>query len=984
MKKILLFILLFISLCYKVQAENVTLVSDRFDDTYVYYYDSNLGRTRYLEASKYSFNGNIAYCLEIGKHISSINYNTSNSFDSINIKKDDLDYIKLISYYGYDYPGHQTDAYYMATQELIWVRLIRTSIKWTNGFNPDSFHLHNLETDEILRLYRNHNKKPSFNGNTIDFVLGKEMVIEDSNNVLEQYDVTSNDAYIDGNKLVLKSGFHDNKIVLKRKIYNNKSFILYSSGISQRMMSVGSIDSDIVSIDVNLTGGSLSIKKYDRDTLSDTPTGEGSLLGAEYELYDSNNNLVTTLITGSKEKVDNLPLGKYYLKEKKASTGYKLDTNTYDVEVTLDNLDTSLTLYEEIIRRDIDLFKVLGTNETGIMTSEEGITFEFYDKDNNLVNSVVTDSDGHAYVNLPYGKYKVHQVNSIEGYYKVEDFYISNYEDNDKPIYKLLSDSEIRAKVKVIKKDIDTNENIVNSNIRFKIYDKNKKEYVSFKVNYPDTQVIREFKVNDKGEFITPDELGPGDYILYEVDDMMDGYLYNEEGVEFSIGENSNLIKEEDDVIIEVPFFNKKVTGKIIIDKYGEDIIYKGDSFYYKEIYLDNVVFDLYADEDIYSNGDLIYNKDELVKNIITDDAGHIEVDNLPLGRYRLKEISSNNDNVVSEEESIIELNYIDQHTKVVEKKLNIYNYLEKGKLTINKYETGTNVGLSNTLIEIKTSDDIVVYKGYTDENGKITIDNLMYGDYYLSEVESTTGYKILDDKIYFSIDKDEVVLDVYNDRLEVPITGLSSSTINILISLGIMVFIFLLCIFFDKIIIRIISIIMIMLGVIYMGFNFNRGYLDDIKNKTAIKDYKDNVINDTYEEKYRYKAILSIPSIGLERGILDIDNEYNSAKYNIEVVDNNMDRIVLASHNGDYYNSYFGKLKDLELGDNIDYYFDNKIYRYIYSESYNIKKTGEADIYTNKDKKAIVLITCMDENDDAQVVRIGYLKEVLPYDNRE
>ena len=176
----------------------------------------------------------------------------------------------------------------------------------------------------------------------------------------------------------------------------------------------------------------------------------------------------------------------------------------------------------------------------------------------------------------------------------------------------------------------------------------------------------------------------------------------------------------------------------------------------------------------------------------------------------------------------------------------------------------------------------------------------------------------------------------------------------------------------------------MIIIGVIYMGFNFNRGYLDDIKNKTAIKDYKDNVIDNTYDKKYRYKAILSIPSINLERGILDMDNEYNSAKYNIEVVDNSEDRIVLASHNGDYYNSFFGRLKDLELGENIDYYYDNKIYRYIYSESYNIKKTGEADIYTNKDKKAIVLITCMDENEDAQVVRIGYLKEVLPYDNRE
>ena len=256
-----------------------------------------------------------------------------------------------------------------------------------------------------------------------------------------------------------------------------------------------------------------------------------------------------------------------------------------------------------------------------------------------------------------------------------------------------------------------------------------------------------------------------------------------------------------------------------------------------------------------------------------------------------------------------------------------------------------------------------------------------MYGDYYLSEIDSATGYKILEDKVFFTIDKDELSLDIYNERLDVPITSISFSTLNLLVCLGIMIFVLISCIFFDKLVIRIISIMMILLGITYMMLNFNKGYIDDIKNKKAILDLKDNKITENYDEKYKYKAILSIPSINLERGIVNIDSEYNSAKYNIELVDEDSNRIVLASHNGDYYNSYFGKLNDLELGEVIDYYIDSKIYRYIYSESYSIKKTGEADIYTDRDKKAMVLITCMDENDDAQVVRIGYLKEVLPLD---
>ena len=91
-------------------------------------------------------------------------------------------------------------------------------------------------------------------------------------------------------------------------------------------------------------------------------------------------------------------------------------------------------------------------------------------------------------------------------------------------------------------------------------------------------------------------------------------------------------------------------------------------------------------------------------------------------------------------------------------------------------------------------------------------------------------------------------------------------------------------------------------------------------------------------------------------------------------------DIIVLASHNGNNYNSYFGNLKNISLGDTINYYYDGKIYKYIYTDSYDIKKDGYADIYRKKGNKCIVLVTCKDGRNDGQTVFIGYLDEILEY----
>ena len=177
-----------------------------------------------------------------------------------------------------------------------------------------------------------------------------------------------------------------------------------------------------------------------------------------------------------------------------------------------------------------------------------------------------------------------------------------------------------------------------------------------------------------------------------------------------------------------------------------------------------------------------------------------------------------------------------------------------------------------------------------------------------------------------------------------------------------------------------IVGLFVIITSILYFGLKIYNHYNDIKNNDKAVEAVLNKKIDSLDNLKYRYKAVLEIPSIKLKRGILDIDNKYNKAKYNIELIKEKDDIIVLASHNGNNYNSYFGNLKNISLGDTINYYYDGKIYKYIYTDSYDIKKDGYADIYRKKGNKCIVLVTCKDGRNDGQTVFIGYLDEILEY----
>lgn len=980
MKKIILLIAVLTFLLPKVSASEVTLSIEKIYDIYAYFYDSEMGKSRYVYAEKFYFDGTLAYCLELGKNIYGGKYNSNPSFADLNISEEKLNKLKLIIHYGYEYQNHNTDNYFLATQELIWNEMSDISLTWVKTMTPSKVIDVSAELNEIQNLINTHYTKPSFDGDEIEVTLGEPLVLEDTNGVLNKFTTTSEGVSIEGNKLIITKDFDSEEITFTKANYTQDSFLLYTSGESQKMMSNGVVEEVTSTLKVKLTGGSIELTKLDKDTSTNVPQGEGTLKGAIYELYNEEGVLKGTITTGTNDKLDNLPLGKYTLKESTSSKGYLLDSNTYNIEITKENLNIKIDVYEEAIKRKIEIFKVFASNTTGALSPESGITFEVYDKNNILIDTLITDSEGYATVTLPYGTYTFKQTTTTKNYYKVDDFKITISEYNEKPIYKLLSDSEITAKVKIIKKDLDTKENIVNSSIKFKIFDVTNNKYLSLKVSYPENKETTEFQIDKNGIFITPEALPPGDYIIEEIQESMNGYLYNSEKIPFTIGENTNFIEENGEAYLEITFYNKPAKGCLNIIKYGEEIIYKDNSYYYKEIQLKDVIFNLYAKEDVYENGILIYQKDDLVKELTTDEEGKITEGNLPLGKYYLKEIITSNNHVLDDTIYDVELTYKDELTPVVTQSIKIKNYLYKGALTINKYETGTTKSIPNTLIEVRTKDNKVIYKGYTDSNGQIFLEDIPYGEYYLSEVEASTGYRLLEDRITFEINDETQEITIYNERIKVPNTGYSLSTLDIFVIISTLLGVFLIVFFPKEKRTVFLSILIIILGITYFVIVIYKYQNDKVSNDKSVTAYINNQIETVTEEKYQYKSILEIPSINLKRGVLAIESEYNSAKYNIELIKEDDNTIVLAAHNGNNLNSFFGNLHNIELGDSINYYQDGVFYNYIYSESYDIKKNGYADIYRKDNERSIILITCKDNTDDAQTVYIGYLKETSTY----
>ena len=245
MKKLFTF-LLFLSICltshYNVQAlDSAKITYHRLDNIVYNRKIGNNFKTNYV--TMFKLNDRIAYCVEPGVEITESYYDIYTDWSKVNFTDELKEYIEKLGYYGYEYPGHQTSRYYIAAQELIWKAVKpETEVVWTTGKNYTGEVIDvSKEKEEILSLVQKHDLKPSFSEKSFKAVVGNKIVLEDENNVLDDYEISSSeyhDVVKEGNTITITLNSEvvpEETLTFTRKHYDDAPLLVYSKAKSQTL-----------------------------------------------------------------------------------------------------------------------------------------------------------------------------------------------------------------------------------------------------------------------------------------------------------------------------------------------------------------------------------------------------------------------------------------------------------------------------------------------------------------------------------------------------------------------------------------------------------------------------------------------------------------------------------------------------------------------------------------------------------------------------
>ena len=226
---------------YNVQAEEVRITYNKLKG--IAYNQKIDGKLKSNTVTMFQMGDRIAYCVEPGVEITNNYYDIYTDWSKVNFTDELKEYIEKIGYYGYEYPGHQTNYYYIAAQELIW-KAVRPDIEvtWTTGENMTGNVIDiSKEKEEILDLVNKHDLKPSFSETLVKDEVGKTITLTDENNVLNDYDISESSYHKvvkDGNKLIITlndSLVPEETLKLTRKHYDDAPLLVYSKGNSQKL-----------------------------------------------------------------------------------------------------------------------------------------------------------------------------------------------------------------------------------------------------------------------------------------------------------------------------------------------------------------------------------------------------------------------------------------------------------------------------------------------------------------------------------------------------------------------------------------------------------------------------------------------------------------------------------------------------------------------------------------------------------------------------
>ena len=157
-----------------------------------------------------------------------------------------------------------------------------------------------------------------------------------------------------------------------------------------------------------------------------------------------------------------------------------------------------------------------------------------------------------------------------------------------------------------------------------------------------------------------------------------------------------------------------------------------------------------------------------------------------------------------------------------------------------------------------------------------------------------------------------------------------------------------------------------------------------DFDNATDEETTEEGIVEEVIESNvdneqvYEYYiATLEIPKINFSRGFYDKNSSLNKLYTNIKMLnessypDEEKGNVIIAGHSGNYFNSYFGNLWKLSIGDVAYINYKNVKYEYKIVNIYTEAKDGDVLIRRNPEKSVLTLITCTKDDETTQTIYI-------------
>ena len=506
-----------------------------------------------------------------------------------------------------------------------------------------------------------------------------------------------------------------------------------------------------------------------------TPDHQKDADGNRIVLY-AKDTLVTTITTGESGKAvaKDLPLGRYYVVETKAPEGFVLNPEPVTVALTYQDQETPVVEAEAMVgndrqkvsisveKQDIENGQVLSGALFGIYNKKDiQANGKVLVKADTLLQEMTSDENGMATctLDLPFGEYYVKELKAPEGFVSSDEVleFVAEYQGQETKLVFL----------QTVKKNEPTTAEFTKSDLTTGV----ELEGARLKVMDKDGNVIDEWtSEKDKPHVIKRLVVGET-YTLHE-EFAPYGYLKATD-VTFTVKDTAEVQKVE--MKDEVP------KGLLIINKKGEFLEkitlldnVKGTVEHFFEYITGNlseVTFEVYAAEDIKAADGISadhYKKDELVGTITTDEKGIAKMEDLPVGKYYVKEVKTAHGFVLDGEPRFVDLTYRDQDTPVVTFDEEWQNNRQKIKVTVLKKEKDTERMLEGAIFGLFTKEEIksrdgkvlmeagtLIEQKTTDENGQILFkaDLPVDGIYIVKEIYAPDGFVTSKEEKEFSFE---------------------------------------------------------------------------------------------------------------------------------------------------------------------------------------------------------------------------------------